>query len=137
MSQETDVRILHDREPLLPMARVHAGVHGDGGTPRDRPNEGLDKGDIWVKSHEFARSWYVILRNSCEFVLIDGYGLATSLLGFATFCFGCCLRGVDRQAQGGINVTGRYPGNVLGRGYAAQKTTHNVPKEGGILDFKN
>ena len=34
MSQETDMRIQHDPKPLLPVARVHAGVHWGGGQIR-------------------------------------------------------------------------------------------------------
>ena len=55
MWKDTNVRIQHDPEPLLRMARVHAGVHGGGCTPVVRANEGVDKGEIWMKSHEFAR----------------------------------------------------------------------------------
>ena len=62
------MRIQHDPEPLLPLARVHAGVHwGGGGTLGVRANEGVDKG---VNSYEFARHSHEIrakfVRNLCE-----------------------------------------------------------------------
>ena len=79
MSQETDVSIQRNTEPLLPVFRVHARVHG-GGAPAIRANEGLDKGEIWMNLYEFARNSYVIGTNSCLWI---GYRLA----GFCHFSF--------------------------------------------------
>ena len=56
MSQETDMRIQQNPRPLLPVARVHAGVHFGGGgvTPVVGTNEGLHIGEISMDSREFT-----------------------------------------------------------------------------------
>ena len=68
MSQETGVSIQHDPKPLLPVARVHARVHGGPGV---RANEGLDKGEIWMNSYKFARNSYKFRANSYEYMPMD------------------------------------------------------------------
>ena len=67
MPQETDVRIENDQEPLLPVATVHAGVHGVC-PPGVRANEGVDKSEIWMDLHEFVQNSYEIRMNSYEFM---------------------------------------------------------------------
>ena len=48
------MRIHHNPKPLLPVARVHAGLHwGGGGTPGVRTNEWVDKCEICINSYEF------------------------------------------------------------------------------------
>ena len=104
MSQETDVRIQHDPEPLLPWPGCLQGCMG-GCTPGVRANDGVHKGEIWMNSYEFARNScefvsYEFARNSCEFIRIHAYGSATGLPGFATFHFGRRLGVVDAFGAG-------------------------------------
>ena len=64
MPQEKDVRIKHEQGPLLPMVRVHAGVHG-ARSPGVTAMVGVGKSEFQINlyqfvptSYEFGTNWY-------------------------------------------------------------------------------